>query len=86
MATFKVENMKSILNLKGGFMKGDYMKVNYSSEDKRIDQWGECIFKFLPRGNKIKAVYIGFGPDTKDLVTGEIDVIFKEDSDKIIVE
>jgi len=85
-ATFRVGDMKSILSLKGGFVKGDYMKVNYYSEDERIDQWGECIFKFLPRGKKIKAVYIGFGPDTKDLVTGEIDVVLKEDSKSLYVE
>jgi hypothetical protein len=56
----------------GGFIWGDYIKLDYESKDPAIKNFGSMILHLHANGKSLKGRMIGFGSESEQLVHGSV--------------
>lgn len=54
----------------GGFIWGDYLKLDYESKDPAIANFGSMFLRLHANGKSLKGRMIGFGSESEQLVHG----------------
>ncbi|KPA15912.1 hypothetical protein MHK_003884, partial [Candidatus Magnetomorum sp. HK-1] len=67
-----VGDLKSDLLLIGRFISDEFIRIDYKNKEPGVFQWGVCILRFMSRGKKLNAKFIGYGPESQKLVFGDI--------------
>jgi len=69
------EYSDTMLDLKGGFFRGDYFFLNYENTDKSIFQRGMMIFYWPNNPTEIKGKFLGIRRVKDEIAAGEMVLI-----------
>lgn len=72
IATIRGKDVTVDLRVRGGFLHGRFLKIDYSHSDEAHMQFGSAVLSLSDDGRTLSGRYVGYGSLTKQIVTGLI--------------
>ena len=72
IATMHGTDITVDLSVRGGFLHGRFLKIDYSHSDEAHMQFGSAVLGLSDDGKALSGRYVGYGSLTKQIVTGLI--------------
>jgi hypothetical protein len=58
----------------GGYRNDRFLELMYRNEKDEVIQFGTLIFELHPESSKLKGRFVGYGPLSEKLVSGEVEM------------
>lgn len=69
-----IEAMPGNMNIKGGFLKDKFLKLDFRNKKPEIEQFGVFIFEMNSYGKTLNGRYCGYGPSQEKVIHGKIEL------------
>lgn len=60
-----------ILIVEGGFRDERFLSLSYKNKQGEIMQFGYMMFELSPNGKNLKGKFLGFGPESEQVISGD---------------
>jgi hypothetical protein len=61
------------LEISGGYITDDYLKLEYKDSDYKVLRYGTIFFRMHPDGKNLSGRFLGYAPEPQGLIYGKVD-------------